>query len=62
VWQNIRSRTDLEKYKIQVLGKGDQIQLSGETTSEQTRALIESVARATPGVTAVENAIIVRRS
>ncbi|MBN8551047.1 MAG: BON domain-containing protein [Deltaproteobacteria bacterium] len=59
VWNNIQSHKDLGTYKIQILGKGDKVVLSGTAASERVKTALEEIARSTAGVTAVENTIVV---
>jgi len=59
VWQNIQAHSNLGIYKIEILGKGDRVVLSGTAGSEETRLNLENIARQTPGVQAVENSIVI---
>lgn len=57
VWNNIQTHGNLGTYKIQILGTGDKVVLTGTAASEQIKLALENIARQTPGVRTVENSI-----
>lgn len=56
VWENIgRSAKLTDRYQLSISGNGTEVTLNGHTASDRDAALIERLARETPGVTAVRN-------